>query len=172
MAVPLKTYLGCQNDLHQPTSNTRTYQTDDSGEKTYEFNSLGFRGPEFDPNADITVYVCGCSMTFGIGLDQNETWPAMLAGNISDTLGASVSCLNMAQGGASNDYVVRTLISQLSSFLPDMVVANFTYMNRKEYNSGSLCGEFIGPWNKEDYSQYYYAYYELLPNPWTGLTVI
>jgi hypothetical protein len=55
---------------------------------------------------------------------------------------------------------VRTLIAQLSSFIPDMVIANFTYMNRKEYNSDDIVGEFIGPWMEDDFSKFYYAYYE------------
>jgi hypothetical protein len=103
--------------------------------KTYSFNSLGFRGEEFDPDAPVKLFVCGCSYTFGAGLDLEESWPFHFKQKLAEQRGlpeSSVNLMNFAEGGASNDYIARTLIGQSSRVRPDVIVAGFTHMNRFE----------------------------------------
>lgn len=42
----------------------------------YQFNSLGFRGPEHHSNPDISVF--GSSFSFGVGLEFNKCWHQQL----------------------------------------------------------------------------------------------
>jgi hypothetical protein len=46
----------------------------------------------------------------------------------------SINLLNFSQGGASNDYIVRTLIEQIShtQIRPELVLAGFTHIDRFE----------------------------------------
>ena len=47
---------------------------------TYDINSYGFRGKNFPekPNED-SFLALGCSITFGVGLPEEQTWPYMLS---------------------------------------------------------------------------------------------
>ncbi|HWM90068.1 MAG TPA: GDSL-type esterase/lipase family protein [Thermoanaerobaculia bacterium] len=49
-------------------------------------NSLGLRGPEAGPKRGLRILALGDSFTFGVGAEQEETWPARLA----EILGAEV----------------------------------------------------------------------------------
>jgi hypothetical protein len=107
----------------------------DGDTKTYVFNSLGYRGDEFDPEAPVKLFVCGCSYTFGAGLDLEETWAYHFRQKLAEHHGLpahSVNLINFAEGGASNDYITRTLIEQSARVRPDAIVAGFTHMNRFE----------------------------------------
>jgi hypothetical protein len=111
------------------------YGADESKSKTYSFNSLGFRGEEFDPDAPVKLFVCGCSMTFGTGLNLEESWPFLFKQKLAQQRGlaeSAVNLVNFSQGGASNDYITRTLIEQSSRVRPDVIVAGFTHMSRFE----------------------------------------
>jgi hypothetical protein len=126
------------------------YGSDQSGTKTYRFNSLGFRGEEYDPAARATIFVCGCSITFGTGLDVEDTWSHRFKLAYAQRHGlapSAVNVLNFAQGGASNDYIARTLLAQCARVRPTLVVAQFTVMNRAEaYESGEPFSIGMGLW--------------------------
>ena len=111
------------------------YGLDESSEVTYRFNSLGFRGEEFDPDAPVKLFVSGCSNTFGVGVEFEESWPFLFKQKLAEQRGvpeSSVNLMNFAQGGASNDYVTRTLVEQSSRVRPDVILAGFTHMHRFE----------------------------------------
>ena len=127
----LHPYVGMRTREHGRSDGPRssaTYGTDTSGAKTYRFNTLGFRGEEYDPQADFHLFACGCSVTVGTGLDLDETWPAVLGA----ALGPGVNVLNFAEEGASNDYITRTLLTQCAAVKPDLAVAMFTNAARAE----------------------------------------
>jgi hypothetical protein len=112
-----------------------TYGADKSRATTYSFNSLGFRGEEFDPDSPLKLFVCGCSYTFGTGLEIEESWPFLFKQKLAEQRRlpeASVNLMNFSHGGASNDYIVRTLIEQSARARPDVIVAGFTHMSRFE----------------------------------------
>ena len=44
--------------------------------KLYEFNSLGYRGPEHHASPDISVF--GSSFSFGVGIDFDQCWHQQL----------------------------------------------------------------------------------------------
>lgn len=118
-----------------------SYGIDRSGAKVYTFNSLGYRGPEPREGAAFRIFACGCSNTFGTGLNWEETWPYQFANRLAQQRKISVDqvdLLNFSQGGASQDYISRTLISQIARVKPDLVLAGFTFRDRFEIASGEV----------------------------------
>ena len=118
-------------------------------ERVYDFNSLGFRGPEYDPSAALRVFVCGCSYTFGMGVQSDRTWPVAFTRLAATALGVPVErsqVQNFSQIGASNNYVARTLIKQCHLVPPTLAIAAFTHNNRIEYLDGQEIRN-LGYWN-------------------------
>ncbi len=132
----------------QPVGFTRRYGNDQSGTKQYQFNSLGFRGEEFNSGAPKKIFVCGCSYTFGEGLNLEETWSYRFKEKYAAHYGfqlEEVNLLNFGEPAASNDYIVRTILPQCNTIKPDLPIIQFTWINRTEYLFGPDCFR-IGPW--------------------------
>jgi hypothetical protein len=126
-----------------------TYGLDESKTKTYYFNSLGFRSEEFDPASHVKLFVCGCSNSFGTGLEFEESWAFLFKQKLAEQRGlaeSSVNLLNFSQGGASNDYITRTLIEQCARVRPDVIVAGFTHMDRFELLDETMAFFFQPAW--------------------------
>jgi hypothetical protein len=124
---------------------------DDASTKVYRLNSLGYRGEEFDPEASLKLFVCGCSNTFGLGVELEESWPFLFKQKLAQQRGlpeSSVNLMNFAEIGASNDYISRTLIEQSARVRPDLIVAAFTYWNRFELLDRAQSVGY-GPWRVE-----------------------
>jgi hypothetical protein len=118
-------------------------------EQLYEFNSLGFRGAEYDPSAALRVFVCGCSYAFGMGVSADRTWPVVFTRLAAAGLGMPVEqshVQNFSQIGASNNYVARTLIKQCHLVSPTLAIAAFTHNSRVEYLDGQDIRN-LGCWN-------------------------
>ena len=127
-------YYGSHSE-HPRSATVRRYGSDQSGTKTYTFNSLGYRGSEPSPAAKARILTSGCSYTFGEGLDYHEAWVTQFAGRYARHRGLDakdVDLINLAQGGASNDYIARTVLPHLERVEPDLVVILFTYKSRAE----------------------------------------
>jgi SAM-dependent methyltransferase len=129
---------------------TQTDQdTDAAGLCSYEFNSLGFRGPEFDAQAEFTVFVFGESDAFGIGVEREESWAYLVAMEQARLRGVdpeAVCLMNFAEGGASNAAIARSVLTQCSAVRPDLVLVNFAQHGRTEgYAQGHMFP--IGPWH-------------------------
>lgn len=64
-------------------ANTRVskYGYDQSGLVEYQFNQQGFRSPEFVPQR--SIFFLGSSITFGIGLNQADTFASALANKLN-----------------------------------------------------------------------------------------
>jgi hypothetical protein len=141
-----------------------TYGTDRSGTKSYRFNSLGFRSEEHDPDAAATIFVCGCSNAFGLGLNVEESWVHQFKLAYAAERGlnpSDVNLLNFSQGAASNDYITRTLLTQCAQVRPDLVIAQFSPMYRCEsYVDGQPFCIGTGLWGIS-------AWVRFLAVPWT-----
>jgi hypothetical protein len=141
----LHPYKGTRQDEHFGRT-----AYDDAGLNinTYSFNSLGFRGEEFDPDAPVKLFVCGCSITFGIELELEESWPFLFKQKLATHRSLPASCvnlLNFSEAGASNDYITRTLVEQSARVRPDLIVAGFTQMHRFELLDESTSFRFNPP---------------------------
>jgi hypothetical protein len=113
------------------------YQTNDDW--SYYFNSLGYRGEEFNSYAPETIFVCGCSHTFGLGIKWEQTFGYIFRDLYCQHRGMEkkdVNLQNFSSIGASNNYIARTVITQLSCFKPSLVIVYFTSRTRKEYVKG------------------------------------
>lgn len=172
---PLQTYVGQVNETVRPASDYRQwfpmdlpeayeeylkrdgldkipekYRLDDDW--GYHFNQARYRGEEFDFNAKRRIAVCGCSNTFGVGIKWEQTFAYQFKRRYAEHHGLAedeVNLLNFAEGGASNDYIARTMLTQCSSFKPDLVLINFTFQTRKEYVTDERI-EAVGPWTDQD----------------------
>lgn len=66
-----------------------------------QLNLNGHRGPDFINNVDLLT--AGCSQTFGVGLNENETWPYFLSKNNNKTYN------KMSYPGGSTYHIVNNL---------------------------------------------------------------
>lgn len=104
-----------------------TSGSDNTGLCTYTYNELGFRGDSIDKKG-FKVMSLGCSLTEGVGVNDNETWPAQFCSFIPNSVN-----LNFGVGGRSNDFITRCLLSYFDLIKPDLVLIMYTYPTRKEY---------------------------------------
>ncbi len=96
---------------------------------TYKFNSQGFRCEEF--TLDPSIVFLGCSMTAGIGLPVEATWPSLVSKNLN------LKCYNLGIGGTSNDTAFRLAYYWLEKIKPKIVVFCQTYPSRMEIFSAN-----------------------------------
>ena len=71
----------------------------------------------------------GDSFTYGTELrDPGYAWPYQLATRLD------MQCVNLAQPGASNDFIVRTAVNAIEEYSPKLMIVAFTTPNRFERN--------------------------------------
>ncbi len=148
----LHPYSGQRLEIHsgigKPSTRTN-YCSDQSGTIEYEFNSLGFRGPEFDPDADFIVFLFGESDGFGLGVEFEEIWSVQVAREMAKRKGYSKeqTCIMcFAESGVSNTFIARMLVSQCTAVRPDLVLAHFAEDRRTELiggGNGWSCGAWL-----------------------------
>jgi hypothetical protein len=97
-----------------------------SGKCTYTYNELGFRGDSIKKDG-FKVMSLGCSHTEGVGVNNDETWPAQFAKLIPNGVN-----MNFGTGGRSGDFVVRCLFSYYDLIKPDLVLIFYPEIVRRE----------------------------------------
>jgi lysophospholipase L1-like esterase len=112
-------------------------------------NSRGFRGTEFPERkapGEFLVLSLGDSVTFGLGLADEDTWPAWLARTLRaapEFQGRPVQVINGAVPGWSSVQGMR-LLAQMKDLQPDVVVFWFGINDAKEAR-GVPDSEFVPP---------------------------
>jgi hypothetical protein len=91
---------------------------------TYQYNTHGFRNPEFDNEIDVVCF--GCSFTMGTGVHAEHTWPAQL----QQLTGLRV--VNLGHAGSSNDTAFRFAKYYLPYLRPKWAVWMQTDQHRLE----------------------------------------
>lgn len=137
---------------HLANKAVTVYLTDLSGKKSYRFNSIGFRGADYNPHAKRSIYVFGCSYTFGIGLNEDELWCHHLHRNYCALHGLQpdeVNLMNFGLPGGSNQEIARTALLQCSVKPPDLAVVQFTLLDRYELIRGDGI-LMVGSWTTKD----------------------
>ena len=104
----------------------KTASTDNTNLCTYTYNELGFRGDSIKKEG-FKVMSLGCSITEGVGVNDNETWPAQFCNHIENGVN-----LNFGIGGRSNDFICRCLMSYYDLIKPDLVLIMYTFPHRRE----------------------------------------
>jgi len=116
------------NDKVTPTANKWHFTEDNVN---YTFNSLGYRGDEPYLEADFTALVCSDSHGFGVGLDNEQVWPAILKKKLQKYHKNPV-VINISCPGGSNDWIARAIVCTLEKIRPNIVIPVYTYPNRRE----------------------------------------
>jgi hypothetical protein len=90
--------------------------------RDYPVNSKGFRGPEF---GKVDLLAAGCSQTFGMGADENQTWPHLTAKSLN------LSYVNLGIPGTSIQKIVESIIFYIKKYgSPKVVCVNFPSLYR------------------------------------------
>jgi len=91
-----------------------------------EFNSQGFRGPEFEikkPNDIYRIIAVGGSTTFGSGVEENFTWPAILQKSLNDLQPTKrIEVINAGIGAASSFNNSILIKDRLTNYNPDLII--------------------------------------------------
>lgn len=74
----------------------------------YKLNSYFYRSPEFVEGLDILA--AGCSLTFGIGVPENGTWPSYVAQK------SDMTYANLSTPGASIEWIVNSVYRYIDTF--------------------------------------------------------
>jgi hypothetical protein len=104
----------------------KTSGSDNTGKCIYTYNELGFRGDSIHKEG-FKVMSIGCSNTEGVGVNDNETWPAQFTNLIPNGVN-----MNFGMGGRSNDYISRCLLTYYDLIQPDLVLIMYTSPHRRE----------------------------------------
>jgi len=59
---------------HVPNTTNNCCSIDTSRSVNYRYNSLGFRGEDYNPDAKFHIFLCGASEDFGAGLEEQDIW--------------------------------------------------------------------------------------------------
>ena len=129
---------------------SKTFEVSDF-EKTLEnrkqiYNEYGFRADSINKDG-FKIMSIGCSLTEGVGVEQNETWPAQFCEMIPNSVN-----LNFGLGGRSNDYISRTILTYTEVLKPALVLVMYTYPHRREYfrETGEIEPFHPTPWGYFD----------------------
>ena len=101
--------------------------SDQTGLCRYTYNELGFRADSIFKNG-FKVMSIGCSMTEGVGVNNDETWPSLLTSMIPSGVNMNFGC-----GGRSNDYISRCLLTYYDLIKPDLVLIMYTEPHRIDF---------------------------------------
>ena len=93
---------------------------------TYTYNELGFRGDSIHKDG-FKIMSIGDSNTEGVGVNNDETWPAQFSKLITNGVDH-----NFGVGGRSNDFITRCLITYYNLIKPDLVLIMYTSPQRRE----------------------------------------
>jgi hypothetical protein len=124
--------------LKLASTTVNKYGYDQQGIIDYKFNSLGFRSPE--PSTGKTLIVLGNSISFGIGLDEQDTYGYQTAQALGiDYLNLSIGCYkhenqqyicnikNVANRNSDDIFVIQ--INNLARAGDDCVAKFLTYFD-------------------------------------------
>ncbi len=133
-----------RSDLHPPVRFLRWFAGDSEdnyyqrgnheftvGSVGYEFNTLGYRGPEFvrEPGEAVAVFV-GDSNTFGIGMPWEQLWTSIVTKHLEQRWGVPVRQCNLAWPGTGSDYAAMMIHQTIDVIKPDVVFILWSYTAR------------------------------------------
>jgi len=101
---------------------------------TYKINENGFRSDSFDIVSEKRIIFLGCSMTAGIGLPLEHTWPYILLQYIKQDTGYDIPYWNLSQPGGGLDILVRHYYHYGIKLKPQLVFGFFPDYRRELYS--------------------------------------
>lgn len=132
------------------------------GSIEYTFNSLGYRGEEFEVhNEEDRVLFFGDSHTFGLGMPFTSVWTSLVATHLSKLWGCPVRQMNFAWGGAGTDHTAM-LIHQVAEMLcPSAVFVLWSFAGRMSWFPESDQQVFFLPSRFDRSPRHHRAYIDL-----------
>src|SRR5262249_44290892 len=105
---------------------------------TVSTNREGLRGPEIPSRkAGIRILALGDSTTFGLGVADEQTWPAVLQARLGERLGRPAGGVNAGVPGYTPYQGMRYLEERGLALDPDLVVATFGFNDADSWSSRS-----------------------------------
>jgi hypothetical protein len=150
-STPLLPYSGPRKQILTQLGtawNVDRYDSDQTGRCAYEFNTLGYRGTEYEQSAPYKVFIFGESDAFGLGVNYEEIWAVQVARERARLAGFSAeqTCImNFSECGASNSLIARMLVTQCNAVRPDLVLIQIAEDRRVELIDATS-GLNGGPW--------------------------
>ena len=116
------------------------------------FAQYPFRCPSWDPMPDgkKNVVILGCSHTWGVGLEPDETW----AHHVSQHNTKLLRYWNLGQPGASPETCVRILYSCEKVIRPNMIIVMWPEISRRERLTKSIALNLMGTDKKLRYEDH------------------
>lgn len=106
---------------------------------SYSHNCEGFRGPDFPAKSKKTrVIAIGGSTTYGVNVNDNDTWPAQLG----DQLGPEYEVFNMGIIGHSTAEHLGLMSMIVPDYQPDMVVLHVGLNDLRSVHLKDLSGDY------------------------------
>lgn len=121
------------------------YQANDI---SYSLNRYGYRCGEFSEPSDFVILSIGCSFVFGTGMPKQELFHEIFTDRLRQELAPKkVVNFNLGSDGASNEHIFKMLILVMPLLKPNIVLINFSYINRRDYFSLNNCWiKYISGW--------------------------
>lgn len=115
-------------------------QYSDNDLKTFE--QWPFRCPSWDPMPDgkKNVVILGCSHTYGVGLEPNETWAHIVSQHNTKQL----RYWNLGQPGISPEACVRILYSCEKVINPNIIIVCWPEISRRERLTNAVALNLMG----------------------------
>lgn len=130
------------------------------GNHFYSHNSQGFRGKELDENHHkIRIVAIGASTTYGVGVNDNETWPHYL----DSLLGGEYEVVNMGVPGYSTVEHIKQVELQLKDLKPDIVLLHVGLNDLRVSHVDSLKSDYSNFHKAGLYSSFGLCYLDRLP---------
>ena len=90
------------------------------------YNSYGFRGNEFQQQKheiDFRIFTVGGSTTFGVGADDDETWPAHLQQIVNEKItDKEIEVINFGKSESTTEFEYELIKNKISSLDPDLII--------------------------------------------------
>lgn len=133
----LSYFLGDEVIVNEKYVNKTLYTlaSDSSGKVAYKMNEHGYRSKSFKDKSKYNILTLGCSWTMGIGLEEEATWPALIADKLQGTL------FNYAMYGVSTSFIAKNYYKILKTgIIPDVTLIMWPGFSRRDYITEA--GEF------------------------------
>ncbi len=101
---------------------------------SYVYNNYGFRCDDFGNYNDfpIRILFAGCSMTEGVGLPLEDTWPKILHKKICEHYKIQIPFWTVAAGGTGIDQLVRYVYNLKDVLRPQLIISYLPESSRRE----------------------------------------
>jgi len=101
---------------------------------TYKLNKHGFRSENFETlkNSNLNVLVSGCSITYGQGVFQENSWSELFAKTLTSNHSKPVKMYNLGVMGASTYLIIKNLMAFIRKYgAPDQIYLLLPPYSRK-----------------------------------------